>query len=46
MRKNDQVKVKTAAEAYSKFKAKTMVAINALFFSSMILAFVSIFMKG
>ena len=46
MRKNGQAKVETAAETYSKIKAKTMVAINALFFSSMILAFVSIFIKG
>ena len=46
MRKNDQVKVETAAEIYSKIKAKTMVAITALFFSAMILAFVSIFIKS
>ena len=46
MRKNDQAKVETAAETHSKIKAKNMVAINALFFSSMILAFVSIFIKG
>ena len=46
MRKNDQAKVETAAETYSKIKAKTIVAINALFFSLMILAFVSIFIKG
>ena len=46
MRKNDQVKVETAAEIYSKIKVKTMIAITALFFSSMILAFVSIFIKG
>ena len=46
MRKNDQVKVETAAEIYSKIKAKTMVAITALFFSSMMLAFVSIFIKS
>ena len=45
MRKNDQVKVETAAEIYSKIKAKTMVVITALFFSSMILAFLSIFIK-
>ena len=46
MRKNDQVKVETAAEIYSKIKVKTMIAITALFFGSMILAFVSIFIKG
>ena len=46
MRKNDQVKVETAAEIYSKIKAKTMIAITALFFSSMMLAFVSIFIKS
>ena len=46
MRKDDQVKVETAAEIYSKIKVKTMIAITALFFSSMILAFVSIFIKG
>ena len=46
MRKNDQVKVEPAAEIYSKFKVKTMIAITALFSSSMKLAFVSIFIKG
>ena len=46
MKKNDQVKVETAAEIYSKIKVKTMVAITVLFFSSMVLAFVSIFIKG
>ena len=32
MRKNDQTKVETAAEIYSRIKTKTMVAVTASFF--------------
>ena len=46
MRKNDQTKVETAAEIYSRIKTKTMVVVTASFFGLMLLAFVSIFIKG
>ena len=46
MRQNDQTKVETAAEIYSRIKTKTMVAVTASFFGLMLLAFVSVFIKG
>ena len=46
MKKGDKEKVETAAEIYSKIKMKTMIGITASFFALMVLAFLSLFLKG
>ena len=46
MKKVDKEKVETAAEIYSKIKMKTMIGITASFFALMVLAFLSLFLKG
>ena len=46
MKKDNQEKVETAAEIYSNIKMKLMIAITASFFSLMVLAFLSLFLKG
>ena len=46
MKKGNQEKVETAAEIYSNIKMKLMIVITASFFSLMVLAFLSLFLKG
>lgn len=46
MKKGDKEKVETAAEIYSKIKMKMMIGITASFFALMVLAFLSLFLKG
>mgnify|MGYP001175710994 FL=1 len=46
MKKDNQEKVETAAEIYSNIKMKFMIVITASFFSLMVLAFLSLFLKG
>ena len=46
MEKGDREKVETAAEIYSKIKMKMMIGITASFFALMVLAFLSLLLKG
>jgi len=46
MKKDDNERVETAAEIYSNIKMKLMIVITASFFALMVLAFLSLFLKG
>ena len=46
MKQGDQEKVEAAAEIYSKIKMKMMIGVTASFFGLMVLAFLSLFLKG
>ena len=46
MKQRDKEKVETATEIYSKIKMKMMIGITASFFALMVLAFLSLFLKG
>jgi len=46
MKKVDHEKVESAAEIYSKIKMKMMIGVTASFFGLMVLAFLSLFLKG
>ena len=46
MKKGDKENVETASEIYSKIKMKVMIGITASFFALMVLAFLSLFLKG
>ncbi len=46
MKKDDNERVETAAEIYSNIKMKLMIGITASFFALMVLAFLSLFLKG
>ena len=46
MKNGDKEKVETATEIYSKIKMKMMIGITASFFALMVLAFLSLFLKG
>ena len=46
MKKGEKEKVKTADEIYSNIKMKTMIVITASFFALMVLAFLSLLLKG
>ena len=46
MKNGDKEKVETATEIYSKIKMKMMIGITASFFALLVLAFLSLFLKG
>ena len=46
MKKGGHEKVESAAEIYSKIKMKMMIGVTASFFGLMVLAFLSLFLKG